>query len=263
MVGKVNYDDRQFGVYARGRAMTPAMRDRWMTVFASHVPLRRPLAVLDLGCGIGRFTPALADTFGGPVYGVEPSARMRQIAAESAMHPAVRYLAGRTEAIPLQAGSCDVVLMCLVIHHVEDLAAGVAEIGRVLRPGGRVLIRNTFADRMRNHWWCQFWPRAADIEREMFPTTGEVAAAFSGTGLEVVALESVPESLASSAAEFAARLRLRPFSTFEHMTEDEIAAGMAALGAAVARETQPHPSKAPATCSSLVSGRPGTVNRSA
>jgi ubiquinone/menaquinone biosynthesis C-methylase UbiE len=173
MAGQVNYDDRQFAVYAKGRAMSPATRDMWMTVFASHVPPRRPLAVLDLGCGIGRFTPALAGTFGGPVYGVEPSTRMRQIAAQSAAHPAVRYLAGRTEAIPLRAGSCDVVLMCLVIHHVEDLAAGVAEIGRVLRPG--------------------------------------------------------------------ARLRLRPFSTFEHMTEEEIAAGMAALDAAVAREPEPHP----------------------
>jgi hypothetical protein len=38
MVGKVNYDGRQFAVYAKGRAMSPAMRDRWMTVFASHVP---------------------------------------------------------------------------------------------------------------------------------------------------------------------------------------------------------------------------------
>jgi ubiquinone/menaquinone biosynthesis C-methylase UbiE len=241
MAGTVNYDDRQFAVYAKGRAMSPAMRDRWMTVFASHVPPRRPLAVLDLGCGIGRFTPALADTFGGPVYGVEPSGRMRQIAVESAGHPAVRYLAGRTEAIPLRAGSCDVVLMCLVIHHVEDLAAGVAEISRVLRPGGRVLIRNTFADRMRDHWWYQFWPRAADIERDMFPSTGEVAAAFSPAGLEVRALAAVPERFAGSAAEFAARLRLRPFSTFEHLTEQEIAAGMAALDAAVASETEPHP----------------------
>lgn len=241
MAGKVNYDDRQFAVYAKGRAMSPAMRDRWMTVFASHVPPRRPLAVLDLGCGIGRLTPALADTFGGPVYGVEPSARMRQIAVESAAHPAVRYLAGRTEAIPLQAGSCDVVLMCLIIHHVEDLAAGVAEIGRVLRPGGRVLIRNTFADRMRDLWWYQFFPRAPEVEREMFPTTGEVAGAFSAVGLEVLALEAVPERLAGSAAEFAARIRLRPFSTFEHLTEQEIAAGMIALDAAVARETSPQP----------------------
>lgn len=241
MVGQVNYDDRQFAVYARGRAMSPAMRDMWMTVFASHVPRRRPLAVLDLGCGVGRFTPALADAFGGPVYGVEPARRMRQIAIESAAHPAVRYLDGRAEDIPLPAGSCDVVLMCLIIHHVADVAAGVAEISRVLRPGGRVLIRNTFADRMRDLWWYQFFPRAPEIEREMFPTTEEVAAAFSGAGLEVLALAAVPERFAASAAEFAARIRLRPFSTFEHMTEAEIAAGMAALDAAVARETDPQP----------------------
>jgi hypothetical protein len=75
----------------------------------------------------------------------------------------------------------------------------------------------------------------------MFPTTGAVAAAFSGAGLEVLALVAVPERFAGSAAEFAARIRLRPFSTFEHMTEQEIAQGMAALDAAVARETDPQP----------------------
>lgn len=241
MVGKVNYDDRQFAVYARGRAMSPAMRNMWMTMFAGQVPPQRPLVVLDLGCGVGRFAPALAETFGGPVYGVEPSGRMRQIAMESAAHPAVSYLAGHAEDIPLPADSCDVVLMCLVIHHLDDLAAGAAEVSRVLRPGGRVLIRNTFADRMRELWWYQFFPRAAEIEREMFPTTGDVAAAFSGTGLEVRSLEVVHERLADSVAEFAARVRLLPFSTFEHMTEEEIGQGLAALDAAVARETSAQP----------------------
>ncbi len=241
MVGKVNYDDRQFAVYARGRAMSPAMRDVWMRVFASQVPERRPLAVLDLGCGVGRFTAALAETFGGPVYGVEPSERMRQIAVESAAHPAVSYLAGRAEDIPLPVGSCDVALLCLVIHHVDDLLAAAAEVGRVLRPGGRVLVRNTFADRMRDLWWYQFFPRAPEIEREMFPTTGQVAAAFSQTGLEVRSLQAVPERLADSAAEFAARVRLLPFSTFEHMTDEEIAEGLAALDAAMARETSAEP----------------------
>ena len=45
--------------------------------------------VLDLGSGTGRFTPALADTFGGPVNGVEPSAGMRAAELQISGHPAV------------------------------------------------------------------------------------------------------------------------------------------------------------------------------
>ena len=86
---KIDYDDRQYAVYAQGRAISPARIEDWMRALAQHVPARRPMTVLDLGSGTGRFTPALARTFGGPVYGVEPSERMRQIAAGSAAHPAV------------------------------------------------------------------------------------------------------------------------------------------------------------------------------
>ena len=169
MVGKVDYDDRQFAVYARGRALTPAVLAGWMDVFVGHAPPQRPLAVLDLGSGTGRFTPALAGTFGGPVYGVEPSRRMREIAIRSAAHPAVTYLAGSAEDVPLPAGSCDLVLVFLVFHHVADRAAGAAEISRVLRPGGRVLIRSTFAYRMPDLWWHRFFPRAIEIDKQMFP----------------------------------------------------------------------------------------------
>lgn len=49
LAGKVDYDDRQFAVYARGRAVTPAALARWMKVFEGHAPPQRPLAVLDLG----------------------------------------------------------------------------------------------------------------------------------------------------------------------------------------------------------------------
>jgi ubiquinone/menaquinone biosynthesis C-methylase UbiE len=86
----------------------------------------------------------------------------------------VTYQAGSAEQIPLPAGSCDLVLMFLVFHHVGDRAAAAAEISRVLRPGGRVLIRSTFADRLPDLWWHRFFPRAAEIEQQMFPTVAEV-----------------------------------------------------------------------------------------
>jgi ubiquinone/menaquinone biosynthesis C-methylase UbiE len=240
-VDRVDYDDRQYTVYAQGRALNTATITTWMRVFADHVPARRPLAVLDLGSGTGRFTPALAETFGGPVYGVEPSTGMRHVAEQSSTHPAVSYFTGGAERIPLPADSCDVVVMFLVFHHVLDRPAAAAEIARVLRPRGRVLIRSTFSDRMPDLRWHHFFPRAAEIEKEMFPTVDEVVQTFSPVGLRRLALETVPILFAGSLAENAAQLRLRAISTFEHLTEQEIAQGFAALDAAVAEETTPRP----------------------
>jgi hypothetical protein len=43
LMNKVDYDERQFAVYAQGRAVSPAMLATWMEVFARHAPARRPL----------------------------------------------------------------------------------------------------------------------------------------------------------------------------------------------------------------------------
>ena len=95
----VDYDGRLHRVYAAGRGLAAESLQGWMRAFAAEVTERRPLTVLDLGCGIGRFTPALAETFGGPVYGVEPSREMRRQAVAGAAHPDVTYLDGAAEAM--------------------------------------------------------------------------------------------------------------------------------------------------------------------
>lgn len=238
---RVDYDDSQHVNYAKGRRMPPEALARWMARFAEHLPERRPLAVVDLGCGVGRLTPALADTFGGPVWGVEPSARMREIAEATASHPAVRYLEGEAAAIPLPDDAADAVLMFLSIHHVPDRAAAAAEIARVLKPGGRVLVRSPFSDRMNGGWWQRFFPRALEIERQMFPTLTEVTGVFEAVGLRTIALEVVNETYAASPAEAAAKLRLRAISTFEHMTEAEIEEGFARMDAHVAAHPDDQP----------------------
>lgn len=238
---KVDYDEHQHLVYAQARALSAATLASWMRVFAGHAPPGRPLTVLDLGSGTGRFTPALAETFGGPVFGVEPSARMRAVAEESAPHPGVSYLAGAAETIPLAAGSCDLVLVYLVLHHVADQDAAAAEIARVLRPGGRVLIRGAFADRMPDLPWYRYFPGGRVVDEQVFPRLDRVDAAFAAAGLGVVALDRTRQRIAPTLAGWAGRLRLRGSSTFEHLTEEEIEAGFAALDADVARETTPQP----------------------
>jgi ubiquinone/menaquinone biosynthesis C-methylase UbiE len=242
-MAQIDYDGRQHTVYASGRALTPASVTDWMTAFARYLPARRPLSVLDLGSGTGRFTPALAEAFGGPVVGVEPSSGMRGVAERDAGHPGVRYLAGSAERIPLPDNGCDLVLMFLSLHHFPDRAGAAAEIARVLAPGGRVLVRSTFADRMASFGsgWHRYFPRVTEVERGMFPTVTEVLEMFGGVGLRQVALEAVPVRLADNLAAYAQRLRLRAISTFEFLTEEEIEAGFAAMDAAVAADVAGKP----------------------
>ncbi len=239
---RVDYDERQHAIYAAGRAMPNATRAMWMRLFAEQLPPRRPLAIIDLGSGVGRLTPSLADAFGGPVYGVEPSRKMREVAQAAGPHASVDYRAGEAANIPLGDDIADAVLLFLSFHHVPDRAAAATEIARVLRPGGRVMIQSGFSDRMdAPSGWHRFFPRAFEIEREMFPSTEEVRAAFEPTGLKPLTVIETQVQYWSSVAEAAERLRLRPFSTFEHLTEAEVAEGFAILDAAVAAETSPTP----------------------
>lgn len=239
MLKKVDYDDHQHRVYAKGRALDAASTEIWLKLYAEHGPAVRPAEVLDLGSGTGRFTPLLAQVFGGPVHGVEPSDRMRETAQAQAAGPGIRYLAGRAEAIPLPVDSIDMVLTCLSFHHVSDRAAGAAEIARVLKPGGCYLTYTPFSDRFPDIHWHRFFPEAREVEKRMFPPLAEIEALFAGVGLRTVSLNRIQHSTAPSLAAFRERLSLRAISTFEHMSEADIQRGFARLDEAVAAETEP------------------------
>jgi ubiquinone/menaquinone biosynthesis C-methylase UbiE len=152
----VDYNTQQHQNYALGRSLLPEQIDFWIRAFAARLPGRRPLDGLDLGSGTGRFAPALAAAFG-PVTGVEPADAMRRI-AETTGHPGVEYLNGSAEAIPLPDGSVDYTVMFLVWHHVRDQARAIAELTRVIRPGGSVMLRSQFSDHMPRLWWLEHSP---------------------------------------------------------------------------------------------------------
>lgn len=209
----------------------------YMRRFAEHLPARRPLVGIDLGSGTGRFTPALAETFGGPVFGVEPSERMRAAAEVGAAHVNVVYMAGEGARIPRPDASADFVLMFLSFHHMPDRAAAAAEIARVLKVGGRLILRSTFRERIPDHWWRGFFPRSQTIEEAMFPSTEEARALFEATEFSTVTLVQQEAPFEGEFAEAVEKLKHRSVSTFEHMTEAELEEGFAAIDAAFAAGT--------------------------
>ena len=233
---RVDYETAQHAQYAVGRALSGDALSRWMAVFTSWAPGSRPLAVLDLGSGTGRFTPALAREFGGPVYGVEPAGAMRRQAPAA---PGVTYLDGRAEDIPLDGGACDLILMFLSLHHVEDRAAAGREVARVLRPGGRLLVCTSLGDGTSPQLWHRFYPAARLVGERLHPTYAQVLATFPD--FDLVARDQVEGLWAPDLAAYAARIKRHAISTFEYLDAAEIAAGDARLDAAVAAGEHPGP----------------------
>ncbi|WP_097234454.1 MULTISPECIES: methyltransferase domain-containing protein [unclassified Streptomyces] len=102
---------------------------------------------LDVGCGTGSETRVLAAAVapGGTATGLEPHPGLRAVAerrAAEAGSPA-RFLDGDALALALPDAGVDVVWCERVLQHLDDPERAVAEIARVLRPGGRVALLDT------------------------------------------------------------------------------------------------------------------------
>jgi ubiquinone/menaquinone biosynthesis C-methylase UbiE len=232
---RVDYDTEQYRDYARGRALTVPQRDAWLSAFAAVLPARRPLTGLDVGSGTGRFTPVLAEAFG-PVTGVEPAVRMREIAEARAPHPGVRYLAGSAEDMPVPPASADYALAFLSWHHVQDKPRAVRELARVLRPGGRLLLRANFRDHHPRPWWLAHFPRGYEIEAALFQPLHEVIEMFTSQGWRVVHYSAVAEPSPGTYADMLERLRLRTLSLFAQLSPAEQDTGLRRVEQAIAAD---------------------------
>ncbi len=232
---RVDYDTEQYQDYARGRALDEGQLQAWISAFEAVPPGRRPLAGLDVGSGTGRFTPALARAFG-PVTGVEPSVRMREVAEARSRHPGARYLAGSAEDMPVPSGSADYALMFLSWHHVQGKPQAVRELARVLRPGGRLLLRANFSDHHPRPWWLEHFPRGYAADAALFQPLHEVIAMFTPAGWRVASFGTVTVPSSGTRGDALERLRLRTLSLFAQLSQDELETGFRRLEQAVAAD---------------------------
>ena len=116
----------------------------------------------DLGCGTGQVSAALAP-FVARVVAVDASAAMLQ-AAKRRLHGVsnVELRRGDLEALPIDEARLDAAALMLVLHHVADPGRALAEVARVLEPGGRVVVvdmlphdRESYRQQM-GHVWLGF-----------------------------------------------------------------------------------------------------------
>ncbi|MCW2963908.1 MAG: ubiquinone/menaquinone biosynthesis methyltransferase, partial [Actinomycetia bacterium] len=110
---------------------------RWRRL-AAESAVRTGDRVLDAACGTGDLAIADLKAGAGKVTGLDFSAKMLERAR--AKHTAIEWLQGDMLALPFAAETFDAATVGFGVRNVEDLALGLRELRRVLRPGGRLAI---------------------------------------------------------------------------------------------------------------------------
>jgi demethylmenaquinone methyltransferase / 2-methoxy-6-polyprenyl-1,4-benzoquinol methylase len=127
--------DRIAPVYdLMNRAMTMGLDGRWRRLAAEAV-VRPGDRVLDACCGTGDLALA-GRTAGGEVVGLDFSERMLERARRKSA--AIEWVRGDLLALPFPEGGFDAATVGFGIRNVPELEAGLGELARVLRPGGRL-----------------------------------------------------------------------------------------------------------------------------
>jgi ubiquinone/menaquinone biosynthesis C-methylase UbiE len=142
--------------------------------------------VVDVGCGEGEHAVELATRFGFQVIGVDPVRRCVD-AARLLAPPGcpVNFAIGTSELLPLPSGSADLIWCRDVLSLVEDQDGAYSEFRRVLKPGGRAVIYQTFATRMLEPGEAAFLlPAMGCSASAMRPETTEAAINQAGLRIE-------------------------------------------------------------------------------
>ncbi|MCP3920032.1 MAG: metalloregulator ArsR/SmtB family transcription factor [bacterium] len=152
---------------------------------ASLLPPR--LTVADLGCGTGYVARALTG-LAERVICVDRSEGMLEEARKrlEPLPSGVEFRAGELDALPIADNELDGAVVAMVLHHVDALEGPLAEMRRVIRPGGTAVVLELAPHR-------ETWMHTELGDRHLGLDTGDVTAAFLRAGFEDISLEPVDD----------------------------------------------------------------------
>ncbi|MFI1963386.1 class I SAM-dependent methyltransferase [Streptomyces pathocidini] len=144
--------DSDHSDHAHVREFFAARADGWDARFPDDGPayasavaelgLRPGEKVLDAGCGTGRALPPLREAVGpgGTVLGVDLTPEMLRAAARAGTHRHALLAVADAARLPFRDAALDAVFAAGLVSHLPDPRAGLRELARVVRPGGRLAL---------------------------------------------------------------------------------------------------------------------------
>jgi len=126
-----------------GAALSFGQDPRWRRAMVAQVRARPQDRVLDVATGTGMVAAALVRRYGCTVVGLDQSPDMlagarARLARDPALAERVTLVDGEAERLPFADGAFDHLTFTYLLRYVDDPAATLRELARVVRPGGRI-----------------------------------------------------------------------------------------------------------------------------
>ena len=206
------YDELAPGYDRLTRLVSFGRDGRWRSAAVAATGLVAGDAVVDVAAGTGKLATALADRVGpfGHVVAIDLSpAMVERGAAATRDIVQLEYVVGDATALPFEDARFDAATIAFGLGGLGDIAAALVEIGRVVRPGGRIVCLERTAP--TPWWWGRLYGSAV---RRLAPLAGRAVGGGSAYGRIAEAVPAPPRATTLVEAMTAAGLvdvRLRRF----------------------------------------------------
>jgi len=212
----------------------------WVPILIDSARIAPGQRILDVGCGTGGFSRAIAEASSATVIGVDSSARFLAFAAElpAPRSGSVEWLLGDAERLPLDDASVDRVLLSLVLHQLAKPEAAVVEAFRVLAAGGIVLVRTIAPEDARERIPERYLPSMAAADAGRLPAIAVVQGWLGRTGFQSVERRRVLRNKRLNLVDEERQLVVEVRSRYAFIDPAELDEGLRLMRAEAERQTE-------------------------
>jgi ubiquinone/menaquinone biosynthesis C-methylase UbiE len=185
--------------------------------------------VVEVGCGTGRLTLPLSAMTSARVIGVDPEARMLDVARAKDTAGRIEWVRGSAYRMPVGDDAATLAMMVMVVHLLRQRVRAFTEARRMLRPGGELSLWTFTPRHVEEFYLNAYFPSIAVIDRPRFPSVAILGAELGRAGFESVRAEVMDEPRQLDIADVVDRVRGRYISTLAMLPPLEYRLGLQRL----------------------------------
>lgn len=196
--------------------------DSTVSYIKSHLS-STALVILDIGCGTGAYAFALQKQ-GYLIEGIDKSPTQVALASKK-----IHAMVGDILSLQRADSSVDVVLMIMMLHQIEDsdLDKAFSEVVRILRPGGKVIIKTCFEDDISRRLTSKYFPSCLSFDKNRYHSKERIISANPNLVLRFYDKVSIPIYIPKD--DLIGKLRKRGASNIGILSDMELEQGVAQI----------------------------------